>query len=294
MPFVNTRFLRIAYDDHQPRAKKAVILLHGWPDSPRTWQGVLPGLLAAGYRVIVPTLRGFGETTFLHAHTPRSGQLAALGRDLLELIAALKLDKPALVGHDWGARAAANAYGLEPDMVSHLAMLSVGYGTNNPSQALGMEQARRYWYHWYMATERGQAEVARNRRAFTQIMWDTWSPPGWYSAEEFAQTARAFDNPDWLAVTLHSYQHRWGHARGEPVYADDEAVLQKPPTIQVPALLIHGQDDGVTLLSSTEQTERYCASGFTRHVLPGVGHFPQREAPELVSRHLLNFLRPDR
>ena len=158
--------------DHQPHSEKAVILLHGWPDSPRTWRGVLPGLLAAGFRVIVPTLRGFGATTFLHAHTPRSGQLAALGRDLLDLIEALHLKKPALVGHDWGARAAANAYGLKPDVASHLAFLSVGYGTNHPSQPLGMEQARRYWYHWYMATTRGQAEVARNPRAFAQIMWD--------------------------------------------------------------------------------------------------------------------------
>ena len=290
MASVETSVLRIAYDDHQSASSKVVILLHGWPDSPRTWHGVLPGLLSAGYRVIVPALRGFAPTTFLHAHTPRSGQLAALGRDLLEFINALKLKKPALVGHDWGARAVTNAYALMPEIASHLVLLSVGYGTNNPSQPLSMEQARRYWYHWYMATERGQAEVARNPRAFAQTMWETWSPSGWYNDEEFAKTAKAFDNPDWLPVTLHSYQHRWGHAPGDPAYAQDDLALQNPPDIHVPTMLIHGEADGVTLLSSTDQTERFCKAGYRRHVLPGVGHFPQREAPELVSRHLIEFL----
>lgn len=291
MPFANTRVLRIAYDDHQPKYKKVVILLHGWPDSPRTWNGVLPGLLASGYRVIVPALRGFGETRFLHGHTPRSGQLAALGRDLLDLIDALQLEQaPALVGHDWGARAVANAYGLRPDVASHLVFMSVGYGTNNPTQSLSMIQARRYWYHWYMATDRGQRDIAKNPQAFAQIMWDTWSPAGWYQSQEFAQTAEAFKNPDWLAVTLHSYQHRWGHAAGDPAYEVDDKALQKPPTINVPTMLLHGEADGVTLLKSTDQTRQYCKARFERHVLPGVGHFPQREDPDLVTRHLLEFL----
>jgi pimeloyl-ACP methyl ester carboxylesterase len=290
MPFVDTSVLRIAYEDHQPQADKVLVLLHGWPDSPRTWNQVLPGLLAAGYRVIVPALRGFAPTTFLDAATPRTGQLAALGRDLVEFVQALKLERPVLVGHDWGARAVANAYGLQPDIASHLVMLSVGYGTNNSSQPLGMEQVRRYWYHWYMACERGQRDVERNRRAFTQTMWDTWAPSGWYTAEEFAQTAQAFDNPDWLPVTLHSYQHRWGHAVGDPAYADDDLLLQSPPMIDVPTMLIHGAVDGVTLQASTEQTAQYCRDRYVRHVLPGVGHFPQREAPALVTRCLLEFL----
>ncbi|MDB0048332.1 alpha/beta hydrolase, partial [Burkholderiaceae bacterium] len=112
MLYVDTSLLRVAYEDHQHQSEKVVVLMHGWPDSPRTWAGVVPGLVAAGYRVIVPALRGFSPTTFLHAETPRTGQLAALGRDLIEFVAALGLDRPVLLGHDWGARAVANACGL--------------------------------------------------------------------------------------------------------------------------------------------------------------------------------------
>jgi pimeloyl-ACP methyl ester carboxylesterase len=169
-------------------------------------------------------------------------------------------------------------------------MLSTGYGTNDPRQPLSMEQARRYWYHWFMATERGQAEVAAQRRAFAQTMWQTWSPPGWYTAQEFALTAQAFDNPDWLPITLHSYQHRWGHAGGDPAYAADELALQPPPMIEVPTLVLHGQADGVSTLASSADREHFFRSRYERHLLPGVGHFPQREAPILVAQHLLNFL----
>ena len=146
MLYVDTSLLRVAYEDHQHQSEKVVVLMHGWPDSPRTWAGVVPGLVAAGYRVIVPALRGFSPTTFLHAETPRTGQLAALGRDLIEFVAALGLDRPVLLGHDWGARAVANACGLAPGLASHMILLSTGYGTNNPSQPISMVQAHRYWY----------------------------------------------------------------------------------------------------------------------------------------------------
>ena len=154
--FVDTPLLRVGYRAFEPAdgtsAAGVVMLLHGWPDNPATWDRVVPHLVQAGYRVIVPALRGFSPTTFLNDDTPRTGQLAALGRDLVDLIAALGIHRPVLVGHDWGARAVANACGLVADLASHMVLLSVGYGTNNPSQSLSMEQARRYWYHWYMAT----------------------------------------------------------------------------------------------------------------------------------------------
>ncbi len=292
--FIKTPLLSVGYEAHAPvnagPDAPVIMLLHGWPDSTRTWASVVPYLTAAGYRVIVPALRGFAPTTFLHRDTPRTGQLAALGRDLLDLIAALKIDKPILVGHDWGARAVANACGLVPNLASHMVLISVAYGANNPSQAISMVQARRYWYHWYMATPRGQAEVAANRRAFAKIMWDTWSPAGWYEADEFEVTAEAFDNPDWLPITLHSYQHRWAHAPGHTHYAADDARLANPPKQHMPTLLIHGAEDGVSLLPDAEKAAGYFTGHYAQHVIEGVGHFPQREAPDAVANTILDFL----
>ncbi len=288
--FVDTPWLRVAHEDHHPNGRGPIVLMHGWPDSTRTWQGVTPLLVAAGWRVIVPALRGFGPTQFLKPDTPRSGQLAALGRDLLEFIDAKGLQKPVLVGHDWGARAVANACGLRPGVASHLVLLSSGYGTNTADQALTLEQVRNYWYHWFMATPRGQKTVRQDGKAFAQVMWDTWAPAGWYDPAEFEATALAFDNPDWPEVTLHSYTHRWGHAPGNPVYEQDDLALNPAPVLDVPTLMLHGQADGVNPPASSEGKAHYFKGRYERHVLPEIGHFPQREAPGLIAEHLLRFL----
>lgn len=290
MKSVDTSILRIAYEDLNPDAERTAVLLHGWPDSPRTWAAVAPELAAQGWRVIVPALRGFAPTRFLQPETPRSGQLSALGRDVLELIAALGLEQPALVGHDWGARAAANACALQQGVASHLVLLSVAYGTNLPSQNLSLEQARHYWYHWYMATPRGQAAVREQRKDFAKAMWDTWSPPGWYTPEEFEATAQAFANDDWPKVTLHSYQHRWGHAPGDSHYAADEQALAQVVPLAVPTLVLHGGADGVNAPQTSEGRERYFLGRYERKVLPGVGHFPQREQAQQVAAELIRFL----
>ena len=290
MKSIDTSLLRVAYDDLNPGAARTVVLLHGWPDSPRCWAGVGPVLAQAGWRVLVPALRGFAPTTFLRADTPRTGQLAALGRDLLEFVDALGLREPALVGHDWGARAAANACGLRPGVASHLALLSVGYGTNSPDQTLALAQARNYWYHWYMATPRGERTVRDDRHAFARIMWDTWSPPGWYTDQEFLATAQAFDSPDWPDITLHSYRHRWGHAAGDPHFDADEAALHPAPVLDLPTLVLHGGADTANHPDTSAGKERFFSGRYRRQVLDGVGHFPQREAPVQVAAALLDFL----
>ena len=287
---VDTSLLRIAYDEWNPSATRSVVLLHGWPDSPRCWSTVAPALAQQGWRVLVPALRGFAPTRFLRADTPRTGQLSALGRDLLEFVDALGLRQPAFVGHDWGARAAANACGLRPGVASHLVMLSVGYGTNSPDQALALSQARNYWYHWYMATPRGERSVREDRRAFARLLWDTWAPPGWYDDDEFAATAQAFDNDDWPDVTLHSYRHRWGHAASDPAYAADEAALHPAPVLDVPTLVLHGAADGANHPDTSAGKAHMFRGGFERTVLDGVGHFPQREVAALVTAELLRFL----
>lgn len=290
MKFVNTSVLRIAYEEWNPDADRTVILLHGWPDSPRTWAHIAPALAAEGWRVIVPALRGFSPTTFLWPDTPRSGQLSALGRDLLELIEQLQLQRPALVGHDWGARAAGNACALQPGVASHLVLMSVAYGTNLPAQSLSLAQARNYWYHWYMATPRGQRTVRESRNAFAQIMWDTWAPPGWYTPEEFEATAQAFANEDWPEVTLNSYQHRWGHAPGDSRYDADEQALAQVSPLDVPTLVLHGGADGVNGPETSEGKAHYFLNRYERKVLPGIGHFPQREAAQQVAAELIRFL----
>ena len=290
MKTVDTSVLRVAYDEWNPQAQHTIVLLHGWPDSPRCWAEVAPALADAGYRVIVPALRGFSPTLFLKSDTPRTGQLAALGRDLVELVHALNLQQPVLAGHDWGARAAANACGLEPGIASHLVMMSVGYGTNSPDQGLSLEQARNYWYHWYMATPRGADSVHHDRRRFTQMMWDTWAPEGWYSAAEFEATADAFDNADWPEIVLHSYRHRWGHAPGDPAYAADDAVLNPAPVLSVPTLVLHGGADSCNIPAGSEGKEHFFSGPYQRQVIEGAGHFPQREAPQAVASAMLAFL----
>lgn len=189
-----------------------------------------------------------------------------------------------------GARAAANACGLATGAAAQLVLLSIGYGTNDPAQVLPLPQARYYWYHWFMATPRGAAAVRDDARGFTRYLWDTWSPAGWYTEEEFAEAAQAFDNPDWAAVVLHSYRHRWGFEPGDPAYAQDGARLTPAPRLAVPTLVLHGGADTCNQPATSEGKSHYFSGGYERRVLDGVGHFPQREAPQAVAAAILNFL----
>lgn len=248
-----------------------------------------PVLADAGYRVLAPALRGFAPTRFREAATLRSGQLSALGRDLLDFIDVLGLERPALIGHDWGARAAANACGLREGVASHLVMLSVGYGTNDPNQPLSLAQARNYWYHWYMATPRGERVVREEREAFARQMWDTWAPAGWYEPADFDEAARAFQGEDWAEIVLHSYRHRWGFAEGDPAYAEDEARLNPAPVLAVPTLVLHGGADTCNHPDSSKGREAFFTGRYERQVFDGIGHFPQREAPQAVADAVSRF-----
>jgi pimeloyl-ACP methyl ester carboxylesterase len=281
MNVVTTESLNIACEISGPTAGRPAILLHGWPDDVRTWDGSLAALHGRGWRTIVPYLRGFGATRFRTASTMRSGQLAALGQDVVDLANALKLDRVAVVGHDWGARAAYIAASLEPRRVSHCVALSVGYGTNDPRQALSLRQARNYWYHWYMAVDRGEQAVRADRRAFTRFLWETWSPDWRFTEAEFARTAASFDNSDWADVVLHSYRHRWGFAAGDPMYDALEKKLTPAPPITVDTLVIHGGSDQCNDPATSEGRESFFRGRYQRVVLDGLGHFPQRESNEV-------------
>jgi pimeloyl-ACP methyl ester carboxylesterase len=169
-------------------------------------------------------------------------------------------------------------------------MVSVGYGTNDPAQKISYSQAHEYWYHWFMATERGAKAVRDDRRAFTRYMWESWGPNAWITDAAFDEAARAFDNRDWPDVVLHSYRHRWGHAPGDPDYAADDAKLTPAPVLSVPTLVLHGNADKVNLPASSEGRERFFSGRYERVLLEGLGHFPQREDAAAVSSRILQFM----
>ncbi len=284
-----TPLLDVAYEAAGAGAVAAV-LVHGWPDDPRTWDGVAARLHAAGVRTVAPYLRGFGPTRFRDAATPRSGQISALTQDLLDLLDALDAGRVLLVGHDWGARAAYGVAALAPERLMGLVACSVGYGTNSPAQRLSFDQARAYWYHWYFALERGREALARDRRDFVRRIWRLWSPSWRFSETEFDASAPSFDNPDWIDVTLHSYRHRWGEAPGDPRYDELERRLAVPIPIRVPSVVLHGAEDGATLPETTAGKEAFFTAGYRREVLPGRGHFLPREAPEAIADAALSLL----
>jgi pimeloyl-ACP methyl ester carboxylesterase len=289
---VLTPDLDLAYEEHGPADGFPVLLLHGWPDDVRTWDALGSALAADGYRVLLPYLRGFGPTRFRSADTPRSGQLAALGQDAIDFANALDIGRFAVIGHDWGARAAGIVTSelQETGRVTHLVMMSVGYGTNSPNQALSLKQTQNYWYQWYMATERGREHLAHARREFTRHMWRIWAPDWPFSDQDFEVTARSFDNPDWLDVVIHSYRHRWAFVEGDPRYEALERRLNPAPAISVPTLLLHGAADACNDPSVSEGKEHFFTGRYVRKLLPGVGHFPQREASSDVCREVLAWL----
>jgi pimeloyl-ACP methyl ester carboxylesterase len=270
-----------------------VVLLHGWPDDVRTWDRILPSLHAAGFRTVAPYLRGCGPTRFRSRDTARSGQLAALGQDILDLADGLHLDSFAVVGHDWGARAAYIASCVAgPNRITRCAALSVGWGTNDPGQSLSLKQAQNYWYHWYMALPRGEQLIRNHRHAFARYLWTIWAPNWGFTEDEFAATAGSFENPDWADVVLHSYRVRWGFADGDPLYSSLERQLIHHPSISVPTLVIHGGADPCNDPSTSAGKESLFSGHYRRVVLGGVGHFPQREAPTAVADLLTAFLDP--
>jgi len=290
MPFANTSALRIAYETGGPANAPPVLLLHGWPDDVRTYDRIAPALHAAGFFTVAPYLRGFGDTSFLSNDTLRSGEIVAMAKDAIDLADALKLGRFAVVGHDWGARIAYTLAILIPQRVLRIVAIAVGWQPGElPSPSL--KQAQAYWYQWYLATERGREMVRNNGKAFARLQWDNWSPPGWFDDATFERTARSFENPDWPEITSHSYRVRWGEAQKDGRYAELDRQVMTARSISVPTLMIHGASDGATLPQASEGNEKYFSGGYRRHLISGVGHFPTREAPEVVTKLVIEFLR---
>jgi pimeloyl-ACP methyl ester carboxylesterase len=287
-----TPTLEVAYEETGPVDGVPVILLHGFPDDVRAWDGVVALLAQAGCRIIVPYLRGCGHTRFLNSLTPRSGQQAALGQDLLSFMDALGLSRAALAGYDWGGRAACIVAALWPARVRCLISIC-GYNIHDLStnaQPDAPEMELRYWYHWYFQTERGRQGLERNRRELCHLLWTLWSPNFEFDEETFNRTAISFENLDYVDVVIHSYRHRYGHAIGDPALDDLESRLALRPAIATPTLVLHGAEDGVAPASGSEHHHRYFTGPYDRIVIPVVGHFLAREAPQPVVSGMLQLL----
>jgi pimeloyl-ACP methyl ester carboxylesterase len=279
---LRTSVLDIACERSGPADAMPVVLLHGFPYDPRGYDDVVALLNEAGFRTFVPYLRGYGATRFLSGETPRSGEQAALGHDLLELLDALKLPRAVLAGFDWGGRAACIVSALWPERVIGLVTCG-GYTIQNNAAALqpaAPEQELRYWYQYYFHTARGRNGLTENRRALCRLLWSLWSPAWTFDDATFERTARSFDNSDFVDVVRHSYMHRTKSAPGDPRYAAIEAQLAKQPIIRVPTVTIHGAVDGVTPVRGSESHATHFSAHYERRVLANVGHNPPQEDPK--------------
>lgn len=280
--------LSIAYEEYGQSGHTPAVLLHGFPYDPRAYDEVAPRLAAQNMHVIVPYLRGYGRTRFHDETTPRSGEQAALGQDLIHLIEALKLNRPVVAGYDWGGRAACITAAIRPDLVRGLVSCG-GYNIFGPpvTGPLAPEFEHLLWYQYYLHMHRGRMMLEQNRRGFCQLLWKLWSPEWDFSPEIFAHTATSFDNPDFVEIVLHSYRHRAGLVPGDPAHSALATRLeQERPLITVPTIVLNGEG-GLTPLAMAKDRSRFTGP-YEYRGLPGIGHNTPQEAPEETARAILD------
>jgi pimeloyl-ACP methyl ester carboxylesterase len=289
---VRTATLDVAYEESGKPDGIPVFLLHGWPYDPRCYDEVMPPLADAGCRVIVPYLRGFGATRFLSAETPRSGQQAALGNDLKELMDALSVDRTVLAGYDWGGRAACIVAALWPRRARGLVTVN-GYNIQDIAASVNPvapAQEHRFWYQYYFHTERGRTGLEQNRRALARYIWSIWSPNWNFDDATFDHSAISFDNPDFVAVTIQSYRHRFGYAPGDPSLEAIEKRLAARPKISVPTIALQGEADGIMAPEGSEHHAAFFSGPYKRRVIAKVGHNPPQEAPVVFAQTVLELV----
>ena len=284
--------LDVAYFESGPADGPPVFLMHGFPYDIHTYAQVAPILAAAGCRVIVPSLRGYGPTRFLSDTTPRSGEQAALGADLLALMDALAISRAVLAGYDWGGRAACVVAALWPERCAGL----VSFNSYNIQDiARGMdpdtpENEHRLWYQYLFHSERGRAGLAKDRRGVARLLWKLWSPTWAFDDATFERSAAAFDNPDFVDVVIQSYRHRFGLVAGDPAYADIERRLAAQPAIGVPTITFDGADDGVRPPAPAGASAHRFTGPRSHRLVPGVGHNMPQEVPRVFAQAVLELL----
>ena len=290
---IRTSALETAYEESGAADGIPVFLMHGFPYDPRTYDAMVPALVAAGCRVIVPYLRGYGPTRFLAPDTPRSGQQAALGNDLKELIDGLGARRPVLAGYDWGGRAACIVAALWPQEVRGLVSAN-GYNIQDiagSAKPAPPDQEHRLWYQYYFNTERGRAGLQANRHEFCKLLWRLWSPNWQFDDTTYDRTAVSFDNPDFVDVVIHSYRHRFGYAAGDPSLDAIEQRLAARPRISVPTIVLHGAGSGLSRPESSLQQAAFFTGPYQHRVIPTAGHNLPQEVPEAVTDAVLEVIR---
>ena len=290
---VDAGVLNVAYYEAGPADGPAVVLLHGFPYDIHSYVDVAPQLAAQGCRVVVPYLRGYGPTRFRDEKTPRSGEQAAVGADLIALMDALAVKRAVFAGYDWGGRAACIGAALWPDRCAGLVSVN-GYLIQDIARAMVPAKPERevpWWYQYYFQLERGRAGLAANRRGIARILWQQWSPNWHFGDGCFERTALAHDNPDYVDVVIHSYRHRFGLADGDPQYADIQRRLEALPVITVPAITMDGDGAGVAAATDgTAQAAKF-AGRRTHRVIPRAGHNLPLEEPEAFAAAVMELIK---
>ena len=287
---INAGLLNVGYAEAGPAGGKPVILLHGWPYDIHSFVDVAPLLASAGYRVIIPYLRGYGSTTFLSDATVRNGQPSALAVDTVALMDALKIEKAVLAGFDWGARTADIVAALWPERCLGLVSVS-GYLIG--SQVAGKTPLPpaaelQWWYQFYFATERGRAGYEKYRREFSKLIWKLASPKWNFDEATFERSAKAFDNPDHVAIVIHNYRWRLGLAEGEAKYDDLEKRLAQAPVIGVPTITMEGDANGAPHPEPGAYAKMFSGKYEHRTVQGGIGHNLPQEAPKAFAEAVID------
>ena len=279
---IDAGLLSVGYAEAGPADSPAVILLHGWPYDIHSYVEVTPVLASAGYRVIVPYLRGYGTTRFLSEATLRNGQQSALGVDVVALMDALGIERAIIGGFDWGARTAGVMAALWPERCRAIVSVS-GYliGSQTANQApLPPAAELQWWYQYYFATERGRAGYERYRNDLARLIWQIASPRWNFDESTFNRTAQSFDNPDHVDIVIHNYRWRIGLAAGEPEYEDLERRLAEFPVITVPAITLEGDANGAPHPEPASYAEKFTGTYTHRLIGGGIGHNLPQEAPQ--------------
>jgi pimeloyl-ACP methyl ester carboxylesterase len=287
---INAGLLNVGYAEAGPADGPAVFLLHGWPYDIYSFVDVAPLLAAAGYRVVVPYVRGYGTTRFLSNDTPRNGQPSVVALDIIALMDALKIQKATIGGFDWGARSADIVAALWPERCKALVSVS-GYLIG--SQAAGKtplppEGELQWWYQYYFATERGRDGYDKYRHDFSKLIWQIASPKWNFDDATFNRTAASFDNPDHVAIVIHNYRWRLGLADGERKYDELEKRLAAAPVITVPTITLEGDANGAPHAEPSAYAKRFSGKYSHRTITGGIGHNLPQEAPRAFAEAIID------
>ncbi len=287
---IDAGLLNVGYVDSGPKDGRVVLLLHGWPYDIQCYAEVTPMLASAGFRVVVPYLRGYGTTRFLTEQSIRNGQQSALALDAINLLDALKVDRAIVAGCDWGARTACIMAALWPERCRALVSVS-GYligSTEANQKPLPPKAELAWWYQYYFATERGRSGYEMYRKDFAKLIWQLASPKWSFADATYDRTASSFDNPDHVDIVMHNYRWRLGLAQGESSYSELEKQLSLFPVITVPTITLEGDANRAPHPNPDVYRSKFTGKYLHRTITAGIGHNLPQEAPEAFAQAVID------